>query len=116
MHQYLVCAVHMDVPEGVNQYYEVPLNPQLGRNLSVQVLNKDTVRMRVWERGAGITRACGTGACATAVAAFVNGLAPRTSDIVMDGGTLDIEWRESDNHVYMTGPAAFVYDGEIDQL
>ena len=71
------------------------------------------IRTRVWERGSGITQACGTGACATAVAACVTGRAGRRSSIVMDGGTLDIEWRESDNHVYMTGPAAFVFDGEI---
>ena len=73
-----------------------------------------SIRTRVWERGSGITQACGTGACATAVAACLTGRAGRTSDIVMDGGTLHIEWREADNHVYMTGPAAFVFDGEID--
>ncbi|MBQ7986941.1 MAG: diaminopimelate epimerase [Bacteroidaceae bacterium] len=73
-----------------------------------------TIRTRVWERGSGITQACGTGACATAVAAVLAGLADRTCDIVMDGGILQIEWRESDNHVYMTGPAAFVFDGEIE--
>ena len=71
-----------------------------------------SIRTRVWERGSGITQACGTGACATAVAACLTGRAGRTSDIVMDGGTLHIEWREADNHVYMTGPAAFVFDGE----
>ena len=73
-----------------------------------------TIRTRVWERGSGITQACGTGACATAVAACITGRAGRHSSIVMDGGTLDIEWREADNHVYMTGPATFVYDGEIE--
>ena len=73
-----------------------------------------TIRTRVWERGSGITMACGTGACATAVAAALTGKAGRKSQIVMDGGTLSIEWRESDNHVYMTGPATFVFDGEID--
>jgi len=73
-----------------------------------------SIRTRVWERGSGITQACGTGACATAVAAALTGKAGRTSQIVMDGGTLTIEWRESDNHVYMTGPATFVFDGEID--
>ena len=72
------------------------------------------IRTRVWERGSGITMACGTGACATAVAAAVTGRAARLSKIVMDGGTLDIEWRESDNHVYMTGPAEFVFDGEVE--
>ena len=72
------------------------------------------IRTRVWERGSGITQACGTGACATAVAAAYTGKAGRKSNIVMDGGTLSIEWRESDNHVYMTGPAEFVFDGEIE--
>jgi diaminopimelate epimerase len=73
-----------------------------------------SIRTRVWERGSGITQACGTGACATAVVAAVTGRSGRRSDIVMDGGTLNIEWRESDNHIYMTGPAAFVFDGEVD--
>ena len=73
-----------------------------------------TIRTRVWERGSGITQACGTGACATAVSACITGRAGRHSSIVMDGGTLDIEWREADNHVYMTGPATFVFDGEIE--
>ena len=73
-----------------------------------------TIRTRVWERGSGITQACGTGACATAVAACITGRAGRHSSIVMDGGTLDVEWREADNHVYMTGPATFVFDGEIE--
>ena len=70
------------------------------------------IRTRVWERGSGITQACGTGACATAVAASLTGRAGRESDIVMDGGTLHIEWHGTDNHVYMTGPAEFVFDGE----
>ena len=73
-----------------------------------------TIRTRVWERGSGITQACGTGACATAVAAFITGRAGRQSQIVMDGGTLNIELRESDNHVLMSGPAEFVFDGEIE--
>ena len=73
-----------------------------------------SIRTRVWERGSGITQACGTGACATAVAAFLTGRADRKTDIVMDSGTLSIEWREVDNHVYMTGPAEFVFDGEAE--
>lgn len=80
-----------------------------------QVLGDGSIRTRVWERGSGITMACGTGACATAVAAAVTGRASRKSDIVMDGGTLHIEWNEADNHVYMTGPAAFAFEGEIAQ-
>lgn len=77
-----------------------------------QVTAPNVLRTRVWERGSGITMACGTGACATAVAAAQLGLASRESDIVMDGGTLHIEWKD-DNHVMLSGPAAFVFDGEI---
>ena len=72
------------------------------------------IRTRVWERGSGITQACGTGACATSVAALISGRAGRQSQIVMDGGTLNIELRQSDHHVLMTGPAAFVFDGEVE--
>lgn len=78
-----------------------------------QILSDGAIRTRVWERGSGITMACGTGACATAVAAALTGLASRRSEIRMDGGTLQIEWRTTDNHVYMTGPAEIVFDGEI---
>ena len=79
-----------------------------------QVMSDGKIRTRVWERGSGITMACGTGACATAVAAAITGRASRTSDIVMDGGTLHIEWNESDNHVYLSGPSAFAFEGEVE--
>lgn len=79
-----------------------------------QVLGPNEIRMRVWERGSGITMACGTGACATLVAAVVSGRTERSSKIIMDGGTLNIEWRESDNHLYMTGPATTVFEGDIE--
>ena len=79
-----------------------------------QVMSNGKIRTRVWERGSGITMACGTGACATAVAAAITGRASRTSDIVMDGGTLHIEWNESDNHVYLSGPSAFAFEGEVE--
>ena len=82
-------------------------------NIEFAEVRADGIRMRVWERGSGITMACGTGACATAVAAAVTKRAPRQSRIIMDGGTLDIEWREQDGHVYLTGPATHVYDGQI---
>ncbi len=78
-----------------------------------QVMPDGTIRTRVWERGSGITMACGTGACATAVAAQITGRAQNRSAIKMDGGTLLIEWNTDDGHVYMTGPAEFVFDGEI---
>lgn len=80
-----------------------------------QILSDGAIRTRVWERGSGITMACGTGACATAVAAALTGRASRRSEIRMDGGTLQIEWRSADNHVYMTGPAEIVFDGEIEE-
>ena len=88
-------------------------NPSETKDDDVASDGETIIRTRVWERGSGITMACGTGACATAVAAAHTGRAGRKSQIVMDGGNLSIEWRESDNHVYMTGPAAFVFDGEI---
>ena len=91
-----------------------PAFPQRCNIEFARIESDGTIRTRVWERGSGITQACGTGACATAVAAVLTGRSERTSQIVMDGGTLTIEWRESDNHVYMTGPAAFVFDGEIE--
>ena len=91
-----------------------PAFPQRCNIEFARIEDDGSIRTRVWERGSGITQACGTGACATAVAAALTGRAGRTSQIVMDGGTLSIEWRERDNHVYMTGPAAFVFDGEIE--
>lgn len=107
--------------EDVNQVGETgsilenhPAFPQRCNIEFAKVESDGNIRTRVWERGSGITQACGTGACATAVAATLSGKAGRTSQIVMDGGTLSIEWRESDNHVYMTGPAEFVFDGEIE--
>ena len=75
--------------------------------------NDSTIRVRVWERGSGITMGCGTGACATAVAAALTHRSGRQAQIVMDGGTLSVEWRQADNHVYLTGSADFVFDGEI---
>ncbi len=78
-----------------------------------QVLDPARIRMRVWERGAGITRACGTGACATLVAAARRGLTGRRAEVVLDGGTLVIEWRE-DGRVMMTGPVATSFAGAMD--
>lgn len=77
-----------------------------------QLTGTDELRTRVWERGSGITMACGTGACATAVAAAHVGLTSRESDVVMDGGRLHVRWAE-DDHVMLSGPAEFVFDGEI---
>lgn len=78
-----------------------------------EIVDKNNIKMRVWERGAGETLACGTGACATAVACFLNGLTQRQVNIELLGGILNIEWNEEDNHIYMTGPAVTVFDGEL---
>ena len=78
----------------------------------VQVHSRSEVTMRTWERGSGITLACGTGASAVYVAGVLAGLTDRTVLIHLPGGDLTIEWRESDNHVYMTGPATEVFTGE----
>ena len=83
-------------------------------NIEFAEMRPDGIRVRVWERGSGITQACGTGACATAVAACKTGRVGRKNRIIMDGGELEIEWCEDDNHVYMTGPAEFVFEGEIE--
>lgn len=83
-------------------------------NVEFATLCEDgSIRMRVWERGSGITQACGTGACATVVAAYVRGLIDNRAHIVMDGGALDIRINDQDGCIYMTGPAEFVFDGEI---
>lgn len=79
----------------------------------VNVLDKKTLRMRVWERGSGETLACGTGACATAVAAIVNGLSDEEVTVRLSGGDLKIQWDRKANQVYMTGPAATVFEGEL---
>jgi diaminopimelate epimerase len=79
-----------------------------------QVLDHGRIRMRVWERGVGVTLACGTGACATAVAAIRRGLVGRKVELVLDGGSLIIEWREEDGHVLMTGPTAMPFRGRLD--
>lgn len=88
-----------------------PLFPRKTNVEFVKVIDRNTLRMRVWERGAGITLACGTGTCATVVAAVLNNKTEREVKVHLDGGDLFIEWR-SDNHVYKTGPAVEVFRGE----
>ena len=90
-----------------------PMFPQRANIEVATVLSPTRIRMRVWERGAGITRACGSGACATVVAAARRGLAERKADVALDGGTLAIEWR-ADGHVAMTRPAATSFTGTLD--
>ncbi len=89
-----------------------PLFPRKTNVEFVQVLNRVEVNMRVWERGAGETLACGTGACAVGVACILNNLTGRTITVHLAGGDLIVEWA-ADNHVYMTGPAQYVFRGEI---
>ncbi len=111
---YVIFTDDVDLVETTGRALEHhPAFPQRCNIEFAQVMDDGSIRTRVWERGSGVTQACGTGACATAVAAVITGRTSRQSNIVMDGGTLQIEWRESDNHVYMTGPAEFVFDGEI---
>ena len=111
---YVIFTDNVDLVETTGRALEHhPAFPQRCNIEFAQVMDDGSIRTRVWERGSGVTQACGTGACATAVAAVITGRTSRQSNIVMDGGTLQIEWRESDNHVYMTGPAEFVFDGEI---
>ena len=81
----------------------------------IQIKDKKHVKMRVWERGTGETMACGTGACAAVVACVLNGYTERNVMVELLGGNLEIEWREEDNHVYMTGPATTVFEGEIEE-
>lgn len=88
--------------------------PQRINTEFARVIDRKTVEMRVWERGSGETLACGTGACAVAVASILNGYTEREVEIRLLGGKLQIEWNEEDNHVYMTGPATVVFDGEIE--
>lgn len=91
-----------------------PLFPNRINVEFAQVIDPTHIRMRVWERGVGVTLACGTGACATLVAAVRRGLASRKAQVQLDGGPLIIEWREDDGHVLMTGPAVLSFTGEID--
>ncbi len=81
----------------------------------VEIINKNLIKMRVWERGAGETLACGTGACASTCACILNNLTERNIEVLLLGGTLNIEWDENDNHIYMTGPAVTVFEGEINE-
>ena len=79
----------------------------------VNVLDEKTLKMRVWERGAGETLACGTGACGAAVAAILNNYTQRKVTVKLLGGDLEIEWNKEDNHVYMTGPATTIFEGQL---
>ncbi|HUO94478.1 MAG TPA: diaminopimelate epimerase [Rhizomicrobium sp.] len=96
------------------QLEQHPMFPARTNVEFVSRMSPDRLRMRVWERGVGITQACGTGACAAAVAAHRRGLAGRDVDIVLDGGPLNIVWRERDDHILMTGPSSLSFAGDVD--
>lgn len=126
---YLVTAVSMGNPHGITfventtdldldaigpLFEHHSLFPERTNTEFIQVVDDHTLKMRVWERGAGETLACGTGACASLVAAVLTGRTGREATLQLLGGDLFIRWDEATNHVFMTGPAAFVFDGEID--
>jgi len=90
-----------------------PYFPQRVNVEFVQVLSRNEVRMRVWERGSGITSACGTGACATATAAVINHKTDREVKVIMDGGPLTIKWDSATQKIFMTGDAVIVFEGEL---
>lgn len=94
-------------------YEHYPIFPERTNVEFVQVMDETTVRLRTWERGAGLTLACGSAACATVVASVRRDLTDRKIEVIADGGTLQLEWRESDDHVLMTGPVAYVFEGEL---
>lgn len=101
----------------VNKYGKIiEVDNQFPKRINVefaQIVDKENIKMRVWERGAGETLACGTGACATAVACYLNGYTNQNVTIELLGGNLFIEWNKENNHVYMTGPAVTVFEGEL---
>ncbi|WP_427158232.1 diaminopimelate epimerase [Aliinostoc sp. HNIBRCY26] len=90
-----------------------PVFPQRTNTEFIEVVSRDYLKMRVWERGAGITLACGTGACASLVAAVLNDKCDRAATVELPGGLLEIEWSELDQRVYMTGPAERVFTGKV---
>ena len=101
----------LDLPKIGPSFEHHRLFPQRTNTEFVEVISSGKVKMRVWERGAGETLACGTGACAVAVACVLNNLTGRELDVELKGGTLHIQWDEISNHVYMTGGAVTVFTG-----
>ena len=92
-----------------------PLFPERANISVAQVIDRSHIQIKVWERGAGLTLACGTAACATVVAAVRRRKSERNITVSLPGGDLQMEWRESDNHIYMTGPSTLDYEGTLDQ-
>ncbi len=99
---------------GLGRELEVnPIFPDRANIEFVEVLTPEHLKMRVWERGSGETMACGTGACASLVAGVLTGRCSRHAVLDLLGGQLEVEWRESDNHVYLSGPAEFSFEGKV---
>ena len=99
--------------EGYGKVIEhAPMFPNRTNTEFATILTDRRIRMRVWERGAGETMACGTGACATLAASAINGLTGRTAELVLNGGSLLIDWDEKTGHIFQEGPAEFIFDGE----
>ena len=103
----------IDLPNIGPKVEHSSLFPQKTNVEFCNILDKKTIRMRVWERDAGETAACGSGACATAVAAMRRGLVERKCRVILNGGPLDFHWREDDDHILMTGPAEYVFEGKV---
>lgn len=114
-----ITFIDEDVKEFELEKYGKPveINDAFPKRTNVEFINivdRNNIKMRVWERGAGETLACGTGACASAVASVLNGYTDRNVNVELLGGILEIEWNEENNHVYMTGSATTVFEGEIE--
>jgi diaminopimelate epimerase len=92
-----------------------PMFPERANISLAQVTSPSSLTVRVWERGAGLTRACGTAACAAAVCAARKRLTGREAAVTLPGGVLDIAWREHDDHMLMTGPFAYEFDGVLEE-
>ena len=105
---------NLDLPVIGPDFENHPCFPKRVNTEFINVLDKKHLRMRVWERGSGETLACGTGACAAGVAAMLNGYTEDEVTVHLLGGDLKIQWDREENNVYMTGPAAIVFEGEID--
>ena len=105
--------LQLDLPKIGPVIENATIFPRRTNTEFIEVLTNNHVKMRVWERGSGETMACGTGACASVVAGVMNGLISRHTTVELLGGELTIEWKEEDNHVYLTGGATTVFEGEI---
>ena len=105
----------LDLPKIGPEIENAAIFPNRTNTEFIEVVSYDKIKMRVWERGSGETKACGTGACAAAVAGVLNKLTFRKVDVELLGGMLSIEWKASDNHVYLTGDAVTVFEGETEQ-